>query len=79
MEWKVFVENFNAKKIEPYDIFNHYGFANDCIKTDNQNLGESEYINYLELEFNELRELFDNNVINSVGNKLAFYEMINNI
>lgn len=32
MEWKVFVENFNAKKIEPYDIFNHYGFANDCIK-----------------------------------------------
>lgn len=29
MEWKVFVENFNGRKIEPYNIFNHYSFKND--------------------------------------------------
>lgn len=29
-EWKVFVENFNAQKIEPYNIFEHGGFYKDC-------------------------------------------------
>jgi len=74
----IFLDNYQSQLGIDSGIVNIV-FANDCIKTDNQNLGESEYINYLELEFNELRELFDNNVINSVGNKLAFYEMINNI
>lgn len=30
MEWYVYVENFNAQKIEEYNIFNHYSFAKDC-------------------------------------------------
>lgn len=32
MHWRVFVENFNGKRIEEYDIFEHYGFAEDVRK-----------------------------------------------
>ena len=49
--------------------------ANNCIKTNKQNLGKNEYINYYEFTFQELEELFNNNIINSVGNKLAFYKL----
>ena len=30
LEWNVFVEDFNNKKIRAYNIFNHYGFMSDC-------------------------------------------------
>ena len=32
MYWRVFVENFNGKRIEEYDIFEHHGFAEDVRK-----------------------------------------------
>lgn len=32
LEWNVFIEYFNEKKIKPYNIFNHYSFCKDCIK-----------------------------------------------
>lgn len=32
MHWRVFVENFNRKRIEEYDIFEHHGFAEDVRK-----------------------------------------------
>lgn len=32
MHWRVFVENFNRKRIEEYDIFDHHGFAEDVMK-----------------------------------------------
>lgn len=32
MEWNVFYENFNGRKIESYNIFRHYSFYEDCKK-----------------------------------------------
>lgn len=52
-------------------------FARGCIKVSNQNLGESEYINYIEVTLEELEELFESNAINSVGCKLAFLKLLN--
>lgn len=30
IEWNVYYENFNGRKIEKYNIFNHYSFMRDC-------------------------------------------------
>ena len=30
MEWFVYIENINARRIEKYNIFNHSGFLDDC-------------------------------------------------
>ena len=54
----------------------HIVVANNCIKQHNQNLSPHEYINYMEFTFEELSELINENIINSVGNKLAFYELL---
>lgn len=54
----------------------HVVVANNCIKQHNQNLSPHEYINYMEFTFEELSELINENIINSVGNKLAFYELL---
>lgn len=35
LSWKVWMQNFNAKKIEEYDIFKHTGFVEDCKKYKN--------------------------------------------
>lgn len=51
--------------------------AYNCIKITNQNLGKYEYINFAEFSFDELQELIDLNYISGVGNKLAFYELLN--
>ena len=32
IEWNVYYENFNARKIEKYNIFRHYAFLENCIK-----------------------------------------------
>lgn len=32
MHWRVFVEDFNGKRIEEYDIFNHGSFVEDVRK-----------------------------------------------
>lgn len=50
--------------------------ARGCMKISNQNLGESEYINYIEVTLEELGELFENNTIHSVGCKLAFSRLL---
>ena len=57
----------------------HVVVADNCIKQHNQNLSHHEYINYMEFSFEELVELINENVINSVGNKLAFYNLVNNV
>ena len=49
--------------------------ANNCVKLHNQNLSSNEYINYMEFTFEELSELINEDIINGVGNKLAFYEL----
>jgi len=49
--------------------------AYNAIKVREQNLGKYEYINYDLFTFDELQELIEENYINSVGNKLAFYEL----
>jgi len=51
--------------------------AYNCIKTNKQNLGKYEYINFDEFSFDELEELIESNYISGVGNKLAFYELLN--
>ncbi len=37
MHWLVFVEDFNGRKIEAYDIFRHGGFAEDVRKAYKKN------------------------------------------
>ena len=32
MIWNVYVENFNGKRIEPFNVFQHSGFINDIEK-----------------------------------------------
>lgn len=32
MHWRVYVDDFNRKRIEEYDIFEHHGFAEDVRK-----------------------------------------------
>ena len=51
--------------------------AYNCIKTNKQNLGKYEYIKFDEFSFDELEELIESNYISGVGNKLAFYELLN--
>lgn len=51
--------------------------ANNCVKVSDRKLDDSEYINYMEVTFEELKKLIKLNYIKSVGNKLAFYELLN--
>lgn len=51
--------------------------ANNCVKVSNQKFDDSEYINYMEVTFEEIEELIRLNYIKSAGNKLAFYELLN--
>lgn len=68
------IDSFNAQLgIDPSII--HVVVAKECIKVSNQDLGDSEYINYMEVSFDELKELIDNNIINGSFNKLAFYKL----
>lgn len=48
----------------------------DCVKKCNQKLGESEYIKYMEVTLNEIKELIHFKYINGGGNKLAFYKLL---
>lgn len=32
LEWNVFFEDFNARKIKTYNVFNHSGFVKDCVQ-----------------------------------------------
>ena len=33
LEWNVYVEDINGKRMCTHNIFDHYGFRNDCKKT----------------------------------------------
>lgn len=37
LTWNVYYENFNAGRIETYNVFNHYRFWDDCIKNVKKN------------------------------------------
>lgn len=43
MEWYVYISDFNARKIKKYNIFNHYGFHNDCIEIAKRGITKEEF------------------------------------
>ena len=49
--------------------------ADGCLKVNSQDLGKYEYINYDLFSIDEIRELIANQYILSCGNKLAFYNL----
>lgn len=50
LEWNVFIENFNAQKIETYNIFDHGGFYKDCHQYLNEAVKKKKDLNGKELE-----------------------------
>lgn len=38
LKWCVFIYNFNKRKIETYNIFDHYSFLEDCKKNAKKNI-----------------------------------------
>ena len=50
--------------------------AYNCKKASPQHLGSSEYINYLEFSFDEVKCLIESDCISSGGNRLAFYKYL---
>lgn len=42
LKWLVYNEDFNAKCIREYDIFNHHSFREDCIKNAKKNKDNKE-------------------------------------
>lgn len=53
--------------------------ANNCIKSDEKNINSTEFINYGLFSEIELKYLVDNDIINGAMNKLAFYNLVNNV
>lgn len=43
MEWYVYYENFNAKKIVKWNIFNHYKFKEEVEKLLHRNLSREDF------------------------------------
>lgn len=52
MEWNVYIYNINKKRIEPFNIFNHYGFIGNVQKA------VSKYKNKYDFESQLRSELF---------------------
>ena len=52
--------------------------ANNSVKTSNQILDDSEYINYDLFTLEEIGELINSHYINGAGNRLAYFEIISN-
>ncbi len=52
--------------------------ANNVSLVSEQNLDESEYINYDLFTLDEIGELINNHYINGAGNRLAYFEIISN-
>ena len=52
--------------------------ANNVSLVSEQNLDESEYINYDLFTLEEIGELINNHYINGAGNRLAYFEIISN-
>lgn len=53
----------------------HLIYVTGAKKQKNQELDEDEFINYEEFTFDELTYLFENNIIRSGGNRLAYYHL----
>ena len=53
--------------------------ANNCIKTDEKSINGTELINYGLFSETELKYLINENIMNGAINKLAFYNLINNV
>lgn len=53
--------------------------ANNCVKTDEKNVSCTEYVDYGLFNKKELDYLINNNIINGAMNKLAYYNLINNV
>lgn len=53
--------------------------ANNCIKSDEINVNETEFINHGLFSEKELKYLINKNIMNGVMDKLAYYSMINNV
>lgn len=53
--------------------------ANNCIKTDEKNVNGTELINYGLFSEKELEYLINKNIMNGAMNKLAYYNLINNV
>jgi len=53
--------------------------ANNCIKTDEKKVSSTELVTYELFSMNELDYLIDKNIMNGSMNKLAYYNLINNI
>ncbi len=53
----------------------HIVYVNNAKKEKNQELDSDEYINYELFTFDELTYLFDNHIIKSGGNRLAYYHL----
>ena len=50
-------------------------YVDNAVKKSSQKLDSDEYINYELFSFDELKYLIDNQIIQSSGNKLAFYHL----
>ena len=53
--------------------------ANNCIKTNEKNITDTELIDYGLFSEKELEYLINKNIINGAMNKLAYYNLINNV
>ena len=53
--------------------------ANNCIKADKKNVNSTELINYGLFSEKELKYLIHKNIMNGAMNKLAYYNLINNV
>lgn len=42
LTWNVYYENFNTRRIETHNVFNHYRFWEDCIKNVKKNKDNKE-------------------------------------
>ncbi|MBQ9072503.1 MAG: NUDIX hydrolase [Bacilli bacterium] len=53
--------------------------ANNCIKLEEKNVNSTEFISYGLFKENELEYLINKNIMNGAMNKLAYYNLINNV
>ena len=53
--------------------------ANNCIKTDEIKTNGTELVNYGLFSEVELKYLISNNIMNGAMNKLAYYNLVNNV
>lgn len=53
--------------------------ANNCIKSDKKNINGTELVSYGLFSESELKYLINSNIMNGAMNKLAYYNLVNNV